>query len=124
MRNVIGIMKTISSFSLIERSPIVLNSFGKMLLTQVIKLFKTMRDRRIKYNSNMVKIGLTNELYYLNRKKNQKPKDKSNLMKNLSNRLIDFLGNRKGDCLVGGDKGQIIKVLKHTDNQFSFVVPA
>jgi hypothetical protein len=113
MRNVIGIMKTISSFSLIERSPIVLNSFGKMLLTQVIKLFKTMRDRRIKYNSNMVKIGLTNELYYLNRKKNQKPKDKSNLMKNLSNRLIDFLGNRKGDCLVGGDKGQIIKVLDY-----------
>jgi hypothetical protein len=72
-----------------------------------------MREKGRRYNISMVKIGLTNELYYLNRKKVQKSKGKFVLIQNISNRLIDFLNNRRGDCIIGGDKEQVLKVIDY-----------
>jgi hypothetical protein len=72
-----------------------------------------MRDRRARYNTTMVKIGLANELYYLNRKKVQESKNKSGLVHNISNRLVDFLNNRRGDCVIGGNKEQLQKIIDY-----------
>jgi hypothetical protein len=92
-----------------EHNPFVLNSFTYTYL----RISRIMRERSIKYNTNMVKIGLTNELYYLNRKRIQESRNKFILIQNISNRLIDFLNNRKGDCIIGGNKERVLKMLDY-----------
>jgi hypothetical protein len=72
-----------------------------------------MRKRFNRYNTSMVKIGLINELYYLNRKRVQETKGKFVLVQNISNRLIDFLNNRRGDCIIGGDKVHLLKIIDY-----------
>jgi hypothetical protein len=72
-----------------------------------------MRERSKKYNTCMVQIGLTNELYFLNRKRIQESKSKLNIVQNISNRLVDFLNNRKGDCIIGGNRENVIKMLDY-----------
>jgi len=66
-----------------------------------------------RFNTSVLKNGLINELYYLNRKRVQETKGKLILVQNLSNRLIDFLNNRRGDCIIGGDKSRVLKVIDY-----------